>query len=67
MGNRIHHFETHEGRTDAHPELFGKFAVWAILVMLILVVAYLAGPRAIQARSSGGAHPAANVPVRSSR
>ena len=45
MSNTSHQSETHHGRTDAHPELFGKFAVWAILFILLLVVGYLVVPR----------------------
>ena len=45
MSNTSQPTETQHGRTDAHPELFGKFAVWAILFILLLVVGYLVVPR----------------------
>ena len=45
MSSTSHQSETQDGRTDAHPELFGKFAVWAILFILLLVVGYLVFPR----------------------
>lgn len=55
MSNTMQRSEAHHGRTDAHPEFFGKFAVWAILFILLLVVGYLAVPR--QARSNGSVSP----------
>jgi len=64
MRNSPYGSQPHEGRTDAHPEFFGKFAVWSILFMLLLVVAYLAVPRASKARPIQGGQQPANSTVK---
>jgi len=63
MRNSPHGSEAHEGRTDAHPEFFGKFAVWSILFILLLVVAYLTVPRTSKARPIPGGQQPANSAV----